>query len=115
MSEETPKTRQGRLKGAVNKFTTEMRAIIVELLNEYQNNGQMSEDFMSLNPRDRLAIAERLIQYTVPKYQAIALDVAVDKEKTIEDTLLELSQPLAPDLLPETKIESLDEAEETEE
>ena len=52
----------------------------------------MTSDFMALHPKDRLVIAERLMQYTMPKMQATAIDLNTgDREKTIEDRLAELA------------------------
>ena len=82
----------GRTKGTPNKSTMLGKEIIVSLLAEYSNSGLMTSDFMALDPKDRLVIAERLMQYTMPKMQATAIDLtAGDREKTIEDRLAELA------------------------
>lgn len=68
------------------------KEVIVSLLADYSNSGLMTSDFMALDPKDRLVIAERLIQYTMPKMQSTAVDITTgDKEKTIEDRLAELA------------------------
>ena len=59
----------GRAKGTPNKVTADMRAT-----------------------KDRLMVAEKLMQYAIPKLQATTIDVSENAQKTIEDTLLELSQ-----------------------
>lgn len=82
----------GRKKGTPNKSTTLGKEVIVSLLADYSNSGLMTSDFMALDPKDRLVIAERLMQYTMPKMQATAIDLNTsDKEKTIEDRLAELA------------------------
>lgn len=64
----------------------------MSLLADYSNSGLMTSDFMALVPKDRLVIAERLMQYTMPKMQATAIDLSTgDNEKTIEDRLAELA------------------------
>lgn len=64
----------------------------MSLLADYSNSGLMTSDFMALDPKDRLVIAERLMQYTMPKMQATAIDFSTgDNEKTIEDRLAELA------------------------
>ncbi len=64
----------------------------MSLLADYSNSGLMTSDFMALDPKDRLVIAERLMQYTMPKMQATAIDLSTgDNEKTIEDRLAELA------------------------
>lgn len=68
------------------------KEVIVSLLSDYSNSGLMASDFMALEPKDRLVIAERLMQYTMPKMQATAIDLNTgEKEKTIEDRLAELA------------------------
>ncbi len=82
----------GRKKGTPNKSTTLGKEVIVSLLADYSNSGLMTSDFMALDPKDRLVIAERLMQYTMPKMQSTAVDITTgDKEKTIEDRLAELA------------------------
>lgn len=82
----------GRKKGTPNKSTTLGKEVIVTLLSDYSNSGLMTSDFMALDPKDRLVIAERLLQYTMPKMQATAIDLnSGDKDKTIEDRLAELA------------------------
>ena len=82
----------GRKKGIPNKSTMLGKEVIVSLLADYSESGLMTSDFMALDPKDRLVIAERLMQYTMPKMQATAIDLNTgDKEKTIEDRLAELA------------------------
>ena len=82
----------GRKKGTPNKSSVLGKEVIVSLLSDYSNSGLMTSDFMALDPKDRLVIAERLMQYTMPKMQATAIDLNTgDKEKTIEDRLAELA------------------------
>lgn len=67
------------------------KAVIADLLNTYSSSGLMSKDFMALEPKDRLAIAERLTQYVMPKMQAVSAEVNDQRNLTIEDRLRELS------------------------
>ena len=82
----------GRKKGTPNKSTALGKEVIVSLLADYSNSGLMTSDFLALDPKDRLIIAEKLMQYTMPKMQATAIDLTTgDKERTIEDRLAELA------------------------
>lgn len=82
----------GRKKGTPNKSTMLGKEVIVSLLSVYSESGLMASDFMALDPKDRLVIAERLMQYYMPKMQATAIDLTTgEKEKTIEDRLAELA------------------------
>lgn len=82
----------GRKKGTPNKSTLLGKEVIVSLLADYADSGLMTSDFMALDPKDRLTIAEKLMQYTMPKMQSTAVDIASsDRGKTIEDRLAELA------------------------
>lgn len=82
----------GRKKGTPNKSTMLGKEVIVSLLSDYARSGLMASDFMALDPKDRLVIAERLMQYYMPKMQATAIDLSTgEREKTIEDRLAELA------------------------
>lgn len=86
----------GRQKNTPNKITSVTRQTISEFIAEYQNSGLMFNDFKSLEPRDRLMVAEKLLNYTIPKMQAQALEVNVNGgNKTIEDTLVALSDEMS--------------------
>jgi len=83
----------GRARGTPNKQTAKTYDIIVNLLDEYQSSGKMSQDFEGLKPNQRIAIAERLMGYVLPKKQAVQSDVTIDtNRRTIEDTLLQLAE-----------------------
>lgn len=82
----------GRQKGTPNKSTLLGKAAIVELLADYNNSGLMASDFATLDPKDRLAIAEKLMQYVMPKMQSTSVDITTEeKSKTIEDMLSDLA------------------------
>jgi hypothetical protein len=83
----------GRKPGSVNKTTALNKSIITQMLAQYNDSGLMSSDFLSLDAKDRITIAERLMQYVMPKIQAVDMNVAAEvKERTIEDKLIALSQ-----------------------
>lgn len=65
----------GRAKGTPNKKTTETKECIARMLNDYQDSGLMESDFKTLDPKDRMAIAERFLQYLMPKMQATSMDI----------------------------------------
>lgn len=83
----------GRAKGTVNKTTAFTADIITGLLLEYVQTGKMSKDFDALDPDKRIAIAERLMAYIIPKKQAVQGDIELyTKSRTIEDTLIHLAE-----------------------
>jgi hypothetical protein len=81
----------GRTKGIPNKATTLGKEVIQQMLSEYSNSGLMSQDFMAIDAKDRLIIAEKLMQYTMPKMQSTSVDISTEHKKTIEDRLAELA------------------------
>lgn len=82
----------GRQKGTPNKATVLGKEVIISLLSDYAESGLMTKDFMNLEPKDRLVIAEKLMQYTMPKMQSTAVDISTTEHvKTIDDQLAELA------------------------
>lgn len=48
---------------------------------------------MALEPRDRMQVSEKLLQYLMPKVQSVAIDInKIEDNKTIEDKLAKLSE-----------------------
>lgn len=97
MSEETVKYRRnksgGRQPGHVNKQTKITKEIINNMLSQYQDSGKMYDDFYQLEPKDRIQMAEKLMQYIMPKLAATQVDLnATVTEITIEQKLIELSK-----------------------
>lgn len=83
----------GRQKGSQNKTTTLSKQIINNLLANYSDSGLMGKDFINLEPKDRLTIAEKLMQYVMPKMQSTSVDLSVnDDKKTLEATLSDLAK-----------------------
>ena len=83
----------GRKAGTPNKTTAFTKSIINDLLASYTESGLIAKDFHDLEPKDRLTIAEKLMQYVMPKMQSTAVDLnAGDKVITIEDKLARLAE-----------------------
>ena len=79
-----PKT-GGRKKGTPNKMTVEVKSCIKKMLESYTGGNKFMDDFNALSPKDRLFLAERLMNYVVPKMQSVSVeDVDKDKKSTIE-------------------------------
>jgi hypothetical protein len=79
----TPKT-GGRQKGSKNKITNAVKECLSSLITEYANSETFAMDFASLEPKDRLLIAEKFLSYIVPKMQSVAID---DKNKETNKTI----------------------------
>ena len=93
----TPKT-GGRKKGTPNKSTPSVKEAIGLLLKMYsapqdadEDNPEgmslMLQDWLCLKPNERIAMAEKLMQYSVPKMQAVAISGDEEKPVTIESML----------------------------
>ena len=55
----------GRPKGSPNKATQELREWIAKLIDD--NRDQIRKDLKMLEPKERLLVLEKFIQYTLPK------------------------------------------------
>lgn len=64
----------GRPKGTPNKVTQNMREWIAALIDN--NREQIEEDLKALEPKERVQMLERLMQYVVPKQQAVSADMS---------------------------------------
>lgn len=72
---------EGRPKGAANKTSLQLRETITGFL---ENNFDLVvKDFKKLTPKDRVRFYCDLLQYGVPKLQAVQLETAKDKEVKI--------------------------------
>ena len=77
----------GRPKGTPNRITTDLRKWLDELLSK--NLSKMENDLSELEPKDRLVILERLMQYTIPKQQSINVEAQVQAEYDALSKLLD--------------------------
>ena len=74
----------GRQKGSPNKVTSAVKECISKMLTDYTNSETFLKDFSELEPKERLMIAEKLMNYVVPKMQSVAVeDVNKDKNSTV--------------------------------
>ena len=68
----TPKT-GGRQVGTPNRITGTLKEFVENLVDD--NREQIIDDLKSLRPRERLAVLERMMQYVLPKQQAVNASV----------------------------------------
>lgn len=81
----------GRVKGTPNKVTTMTKEVIASMLTEYQQSGLLAKDFAELEPKDRMYIFDKLLNYALPKMQSVSADVSVsEQERRISDRLADL-------------------------
>ncbi len=84
----------GRAKGTPNKTTATVKEWLASLIDK--NREQVEADLQALEPKDRLQMLERLMQYVVPKQQATQSDVTLKDVGTgtmsEDDIILELNR-----------------------
>lgn len=74
----------GRQAGTPNKITGTLKEFVANLVDD--NREQIVDDLKTLKPKERLVVLERLMQYVLPKQQAVSADVDMNelsKEITI--------------------------------
>ena len=67
----------GRPKGKPNKIMQDVRGWLSAVIDK--NRKQMELDLKALEPKDRLQILEKLMQYVVPKQQAVSAEIDLNK------------------------------------
>lgn len=73
----------GRPRGCTNKVTTEMKGFLSDLIDD--NRQQIKDDLKSLDPKDRLLILEKFMQYTIPKMQSV--EATIDYSRLSDEQL----------------------------
>ena len=81
----TPKT-GGRIKGTTNKVTSDMRQWLRMLIDD--NRNKFEKDLAEVEPPQRLAILEKLMQYCIPKMQSIDATIQIAEEYNQLERLL---------------------------
>ena len=82
----------GRKPGVQNKSTSLVKQCLAKITSDYIDSGKLQEDLADLKPKDRLEMIEKLLQYTTPKMQSVAVSSDEEHPITIEEKLLDLSQ-----------------------
>ena len=80
----------GRKKGSPNKITKAVKECITNMLTEYTNSETFLKDFATLEPKERLMIAEKLMNYIVPKMQSVAVEENNKNKNSTVDLLIQL-------------------------
>lgn len=78
----------GRKPGTPNKATKTVRQWLNDLINK--NRAQVEKDLKALQPKDRLAILEKLMQYTVPKMNQSNVNIDRLSEEDLDAVIAEL-------------------------
>lgn len=89
----TPKT-GGRQRGTPNKATAELRAWLIKLIKQHKRT--ITEDLEALEPKERLQVLEKLMQYVIPKQQAITADISLLTNEELSTLARQLLQNIEP-------------------
>ena len=68
----------GRKKGTPNKSSKFSKDLINDLLNTYKETGKFSRDFEQLEPKDRINVAIKMLQFVLPVMKAVDANVKTD-------------------------------------
>lgn len=84
----------GRPKGSPNKTTQSVLEWLTRLIDD--NREQIRKDLAALEPKERLQVLEKFMQYTVPKMQSVEARVDIDRlsDSQIDQVINELSEKL---------------------
>lgn len=87
----------GRTKGTPNKVTSSIRDWLMELVSK--NKRQIKRDLDALDPKDRLVMLEKFMQYVVPKQQAVAasVDFATLTDEQLDMVVEEITSSIVDD------------------
>jgi len=89
----------GRVAGTPNKITSDLKTWVGNLIEK--NRLQVEKDLKSIDPKDRLIILERLMQYTLPKQQSISVEAQIHAEYAALERLLQSAPDKAIDAITE--------------
>jgi len=89
----------GRKAGTPNKSTQDMRAWINELLNDSRD--LMILDLGKLEPKDRLMILEKFMQYAIPRMQSLSIEGQLAAEYSSLEKLLNIAPDKAIEVITE--------------
>lgn len=83
----------GRKPGSLNKSTLFGTDTVQAFLNEYKESGQMAKDWKDMEARDRMAMAEKMMHYIMPKQASVTAEVSASiSDGSVEDLLNKLSE-----------------------
>ena len=72
MREQKRQKTGGRTKGTPNKDTRELRERISDLIDMHFD--KLSDDLLSLQPKERIEAMTKLLEYSLPKLQRVEVD-----------------------------------------
>lgn len=82
----------GRQKGTTNKVKRETKDWLNDLITS--NHLQMEKDIKALEPKERLQVFEKFMQYIIPKMQSVQTTVDFNKltDEQLENVIIGITQ-----------------------
>ncbi len=85
----------GRPKGSRNKVTAMLKAKVEDLLTDYMNNKEFQSDLKQLEPKDRLQVVTKLLDFALPRLKSVEHQDDSTKEYI---NIIDLGSGLDPEL-----------------
>lgn len=87
----------GRAKGTPNRVNKSLREWVLDLVNK--NKRQIKKDLEALDPRDRLAMLERLMRYVLPRMESVtaAVDLNMLSDEQINQVIEQITANVTDD------------------
>lgn len=82
----------GRPKGSQNKITKTTKEWIAGLID--QNRKQVERDLKKLEPKDRIAMIEKLLQYVIPKASTVNINLERLNDQQLDQLIDEMINKL---------------------
>lgn len=89
----------GRSKGTPNKTTSTVKEWLTKLIDK--NRRQIEDDLTRLDPADRVRVFASLLNYLIPKQQAVSVEAAIQAEYNEMEKLLREAPDTAIDKIAE--------------
>lgn len=87
----------GRAKGTPNKTTSSLRNWVRLFVT--RNTKQMQSNFDALDPKEQWDVLVKLLQYIIPKQQAVAAAATVDLNALTDDQINQVVEQIAANVM----------------
>lgn len=67
------------------------RDAIAMMIDDYIDSGLMKKDFLDIEPKERLAVIDRLMRYRLPQLAAVDMNANITATQSFDEELAELA------------------------
>lgn len=85
----------GRPKGKPNKVTTDMKKLILHVLEDYTESTSevnLGDDFKNLEKSERVKVALKMMEFVIPKLQRTTIEDKTEKRSEIDNLIANLTK-----------------------